>query len=128
MRNWLGVSAHKYKRMPHAEVRAESLWWYTRQSARVWEADPPTADAEAAIQTNQKQWARGRALTKGFAEDLYRWLQELNRPQKISALRERYWTIPAYALAHKIHSKTFCKRFRELEKVAKKLFPDRVPP
>ena len=54
-------------------------------------------------------------------------LRELSRPQRISPRRERYWTIPAYASANKIHPKTLCKRLRELEKIAKKLLPNRVP-
>jgi len=62
-----------------------------------------------------------------FEAHLRSWLQELSRPQQISPRRHRYWTIPAYALAYKFHTKTFCKRFRELEKIAKKLFPGRVP-
>ena len=120
---WLGVSRRKYDRMPHAESRVKSLWWYVCRSAD----DEPTSDTERVIQAYVTQCGRGRAIPVDFEADLRSCLQELSLPQRISPRRRRYWTIPAYALAHRIHTRTLCKRFRELEKIAKNLFPERVP-
>lgn len=127
MSNWLGVSSDQYVRMPHAETPAESLWWYTCQPVEAWADDQPAGDAEQVIQAYIKQCGRGRTLPRDFESQLRSWLQDLSRSQQVSPRRRRYWTIPAYALAHKLRTKTFCKRFRELEKIAKKLFPGRVP-
>ena len=113
--------------MPHAETPAESLWWYACQPAEAWADNQPIGGTEQVIQAYVKQCGRGRALPPDFEAHLRSWLQDLSRQQQISPLRHRYWTIPAYALAHKLPTKTFCKRFRELEKIAKKLFPARVP-
>jgi hypothetical protein len=122
------VPAGQYWRTPHAEERPPSLWWYVRQPAPAWGDDEPMPESQCVIDTYLRQCARGRSLPKGFEEKLRQWLQELNRPQQISPRRKRYWTITAYAEAHKLRWPTFCKRFRELEKVAKRLFPHRVPP
>lgn len=129
MANWLGVSKAEFKRMPHAETRPRSLWWYSCQRVPDGMDDVPTADSLAVIDGYLKRAARGRALPEGFRADLLRWLQDLTREHPIQpgARRKRYWTIPSYELAHWIRPKTLCKRFREMEKVAKKLFPERVP-
>ena len=113
--------------MPHAHSRAESLWWYMCEASKDWAEGQPTVDAERVIQSYIKQCARGRTLPPNFEADLHSLLRQLSLPQQISPRRRRYWTIPAYAFAHKLHSKTLCKRLRELEKIAKKLFPGRVP-
>ncbi len=113
--------------MPHSETRAESLWWYACQPVEEWADDRPTSDTERVIQAYVKQCRRGRALPLNFEAHLRSWLQELSRPQRVSPRRKRYWTIPAYALAHKLHTKTFCKRLRELERNAKRLLPGLVP-
>lgn len=126
-RNWLGVSNHKYHRMPHANSPPESLWWYTCQAAQAWADDIPTDDSLLVIGAYVQQCAKGRKLPDSFRATLLRWLQDLSREHKISPRRKRYWTIPAYALAHHLHPKTLCKRFRELEKIAIRLFPHRSP-
>ncbi len=89
--------------------------------------DTPTSDSLAVIDLYLHQCSRGRSLPDDFRKHLLKWLQDLNRPVKISKRRERYWTIPAYELAHGINPKTLCKRMRELEKIAKRLFPNRAP-
>ncbi len=87
----------------------------------------PSSDTERVIRAYVKQCRRGRAVPLNFEARLRSWLQDLSRLQRISPRRKRYWTIPAYALAHNLHSKTFCKRLRELEKIAKRILPDLVP-
>jgi hypothetical protein len=121
------IPERQYSRMPHAEERAPSLWWYARQPDPAWADDIPMPESQCVMDTYLRQCARGRSLPKNFGETLRRWLQDLSREQRISPRRKRYWTIPAYAFAHKMPSKTFCKRFRELENIAKELFPHRVP-
>jgi len=74
-----------------------------------------------------EQVSRGKSVKKNFKDELLGWLRELSGPVKISPRREWYWTLPAYARAHELPDKTFCKRFREMEKIAKQLFPERVP-
>lgn len=128
--------------MPYAEERAPSLWWYVRQPDPTWADDTPMPESQCVIDTYIRHVKRGRSLPKGFEEDLRRWLQELNREQQISPRKKRYWTLPAYALAHRLVDgqsaksaeppagpgvKTFLKRFREMERIAKELFPLRVP-
>lgn len=137
-RKWLGVSSAKYKKMPHVEDGPPpSLWWYRRQPDPSWADDTPMPESQCVIDTYIRQCSRGRTLPAGFEKNLVRWLQDLSRPEKISPRRKRYWSIPAYALAHKLYSerckpssrtKGFCKRFRELERIAIHLFPTRVPP
>jgi len=85
--------------------------------------DEPTEPIPTSIQAYVTQCGRGRAIPVDFEADLRSCLQELNLPQRISPRRRRYWTIPAYALAHRIHTRTLCKRFRELEKNCKESFP-----
>ena len=126
MARWIAKA--KYQRTPHAETRVESLWWYKRQPAPDCHDDQPTRESQLVIDAYLLRCARGRKLPEGFDEKLKHWLQELNRPQQVSPRKKRFWTIPAYALAHRLHKFTFCKRFRELEKVAAQLFPNRVPP
>lgn len=125
------VPERQYSRMPHAEERAPSLWWYTRQPYPTWADDTPMPESQCVMDTYLRQCARGRSLPKDFQNNLGQWLQALSREVNLKDYgkprTKRYWTIPAYAFAHKLHSKTLCKRFRELEKIAKRLFPHRVP-
>ena len=62
-----------------------------------------------------------------FAEKLELWLSELTTNQR-AAGKPQYWTLKGYAVAHKINPGTFMKWFRNLEAVAKRLYPNRVPP
>jgi hypothetical protein len=75
--------------------------------------------------------ARGRALPEDFKHKLVQWLGELSRLQNKKEWGQprtyRYWSIPAYALAHKLKKASLMKRLRELEKVARQKFPDAVP-
>lgn len=120
-----GVPNSVYWRMPHVEERAPSLWWYQHQPG---DDSTPTPESQCVIDTYLHQCARGRSLPKNFGEKLRQWLQDLSSKQQISPRKKRYWAIPDYARLHRLHDKTFCKRFRELEKIAKQLFPHRVPP
>jgi hypothetical protein len=132
-RKWLGVSSKKFQRIPHNnDGPPPSLWWYLRQPHPPLPFDDiPMPESQYVIATYLRRCSRGRALPNGFEKQVAQWLQELSRAQN---LREhgkprttRYWTIPAYALAHRMNSKTLCKRLREMENIAKKLFPERVP-
>lgn len=113
-------------RRPHKDARPDGLWWYRSTTNPPFD-DTPTNDSLAVIDLYLHQCSRGRKLPDGFRDQLLGWLQDLNRPVRISSRRERYWTIPAYELAHKINPKTLCKRMRELEKIAKRIFPGRAP-
>jgi hypothetical protein len=112
--------------MPHSGARPKSFWWYRSETRPPYD-DTPTNDSLAVIDLYLHQCSRGRTLPADFRGHLLKWLQDLNRPVKISPRRERFWTIPAYELAHKINPKTLCKRIRELEKIAIRLFPGRAP-
>jgi hypothetical protein len=107
--------------MPHADFRPASLWWYRSKD------DAPTADSMAVIEMYLHQCSLGRTLPSDFRKHLLQWLRDLNCPVKISQRRDRHWTIPAYELAHGINPKTLCKRMREMEKIARRLFPSRAP-
>jgi hypothetical protein len=132
-RRWLGVSKLNYLRMPHAESRPESLWWYSRKprpSWADWADDEPTADAQKVIDTYLERYARGAKVPDGLREDLMRWLQDLSRIHNLEKWgkprTDLYWTIPNYARALKLNRFTLMKRLRELEKTAKQLFPERA--
>jgi hypothetical protein len=104
----------EYKRTPHGDGPAESLWWYRL----------PESKRDAVIAAYVKQCGRGRALPEDFRLDVEGWLRNLNTKQS----RHKWWTIPAYAKANKLHPYTLMKRCRELEEIAKELFPNAVPP
>jgi hypothetical protein len=108
--------------MPHVDWTPTSLWWY-----RAGADYSPTEQSKRVIDAYLEQCARGRALPKDFKDDLLRWLRELTRPQKISPRRKKFWSLPAYALAHKLPRGAFLKRFREMEKIAARLYPERLP-
>lgn len=105
-------------RQPHVkEGPPDSLWWYSRP------------DRRRVVDEYIDQYSRGRKLPNGFKDDLLLWLDDLSRKQKVSGTTRtyRHWSIPAYELADGFKKGTLMKRLRELEKVAKKLFPDSVP-
>jgi hypothetical protein len=113
--NWLTKS--EWKRTAHADGPAVSLWWYRL----------PTAQRDAVITAYVKQCSRGRTLPEGFRDELESWLHDLNTEQRVSPRKRRWWTVPSYALANKLDKFTLMKRFRELEKIAKRLYPSDVP-
>jgi hypothetical protein len=114
--NWLTKS--EWKRTAHADGPAVSLWWYRL---------PTTAQRDAVITAYVKQCSRGRTLPEGFRDELESWLHDLNTEQRVSPRKRRWWTVPSYALANKLDKFTLMKRFRELEKIAKRLYPKDVP-
>ncbi len=73
----------------------------------------------------------GYMLTYRECLDLVQWLSELSRMQNKKEWGQprtfRYWSIPAYALAHNMKKASLMKRLRELEKIARQKFPDSVP-
>ncbi|MFI5117193.1 MAG: hypothetical protein ACHP8B_10915 [Terriglobales bacterium] len=111
--------------MPHStDGPPPSLWWYKRNPEYEGD-DVPAASSQQVIDEYLRQCARGGGSVP--EEHLRRWLQELSRPQKISPRRTRYWTLPAFALSHRLSKGTLMKRLRRLEEIAIQLFPDRVP-
>jgi hypothetical protein len=119
----LGVRTGVWLRMPHSEDGPPpSLWWYSSLS---------DSSVQHIIDTYLKRCSRGRVLPPDLEEELSWWLEELSREHKLTRYdmpgTARYWTIPAYALKHGFKRSGFLKRFRELENIAKRLFPDHVP-
>jgi hypothetical protein len=115
------IPPREYWRMPHADERAPSLWWAALVDGEL------TPETECVIATYLRKYARGRAVPKNFKQNLWRWLYYLTQPEQVSPRKKKYWTLPAYASANRLVERTFLKRFRELEKIAKELFPHRVP-
>jgi hypothetical protein len=119
-RRWLGVSKREYVRMPHADGWPESLWWFVHDRA----------DAKPVIDSYLSRYTRGAKLPDGFRDELITCLQDLSQIQNLKAWgkprTKRYWTIPNYARAHGLQPFTLMKRLRELEKIAKGMFPDRA--
>lgn len=113
---WIAEGA--YARMPHADGPPASLWWWRSLGL---------LERSLVIAQYMAQVGKGRKLDEGLKDDLESWAKELSTPQKIGKRATRYWTIPALAAAKGLHPKTFCKRFRELEGIAMKQAPDRVP-
>ena len=108
-------------RQPHVKDGPPvSLWWYRR------------SDRQRVIDAYVAQCKRGRALPESFRDDLRQWLADLSRVQKKSdhaaASTERYWDARSYARAHNLKPFTFMKRLREMNKIAKRMFPDSIPP
>jgi hypothetical protein len=118
-RKWIRNSA--WKRQPHVkDGPPPSLWWFRRP------------DRHRIIDAYINQCKRGRALPEGFKDDLVKCLQDLSKYQNLKdwgkARTYRYWSAPAYALAHPpLKSAALMKRLRELEKIAIQLFRDDVP-
>jgi len=110
-----------WARQPHVkDGPPASLWWYKRPYIQ------RVVDAYLA------RASRGRSLADGFRDELLQWLSDLNTYQnkkEWGAPRTyRYWSVPAYAAYKRMKNPaTLMKRLRELEKVAKRLFPDSVP-
>ncbi len=119
-RRWLGVSKRDYLRMPHADGWPESLWWFVHNRA----------DAKAVIDSYLTRYARGAGVPDGFRDELLTCLRGLSQIQNLKAWgkprTKRYWTIPNYARAHGLQPFTLMKRLRELEKIAKGMYPDRA--
>jgi hypothetical protein len=106
--------------MPHADGVPDSLWWYAHNRA----------DARAVIDAYLMRYARGAKVSEGFRDELTTWLGDLTRKQNLAPWgkprTKRFWTIPNYARAHKLQPFTLMKRLRELEKIAKEMYPDRA--
>jgi hypothetical protein len=64
---------------------------------------------------------------RDFPERLEFWLSDLTTNQ-VTVGRPQFWTLKGYALAHNINPHTFMAWFRKLEAIAKRLYPERVPP
>jgi len=117
-RKW--VRDREWQRQPHVkDGPPPSLWWYARP------------DRHRAIDAYVNQCRRGRTLRDDFKDDLVMWLDALSRIQNKKAWGQprtyRYWSVPAYALEHKMEPAALMKRLREMEKLAARLFPDSVP-
>jgi hypothetical protein len=112
------VRNSEWVRQPHVKNgEPASLWWYRRP------------DRHKVIDAYIAQCSRGRALPENFKEQIVQWLQDLSRIQPVKGHPRdfRHWSIPAYALAHGMEKATLMKRIREMERIAKELFPDAVP-
>jgi hypothetical protein len=134
-KQWITYGMHK---MLYSQSPPRSLWWceLLRDPERLKEyrEDPRTLkDIERVLDIYVRQVARGRAVDKKqLKKDLRKWIQELVEPLVISRCWRgkgylRYWMLPYYAKVHGLQPYTFMKRFREMEKIAKRLFPKRVP-
>ena len=84
-------------------------------------------DSMAVIEMYLYEASRGRTLPDGFRDQLLGYLQELSRPVKVNAKRERYWTIPNYARKIGVEPHTLMKRIRRLGEIAQRLLPNRAP-
>jgi hypothetical protein len=139
------INRKVWVRTPHAGSHPPSLWWHTslapEQSQRVLlvylERRAYKFDRETKGSSFDKRWASVcRALEEqawadtvphNFSENLHLWLQELTRPDPATGNKRGYWTLEGYALVHKMNPHPFYAWFRAMEKVAKELYPDRVP-
>jgi hypothetical protein len=78
-----------------------------------------------------ERYKKGRKVPQDFKDDIGRWLEDLCQLQNMKAWGHprtyRYWSIPSYALAHKMKKGTLMKCLRELARIAAHLFPDSVP-
>ncbi len=119
-RRWLGMSNEDYLQMPHADAAPESLWWYGQKRA----------DSRAVIDSYLSRYKRGAALPKGRRDELLECLRNLSQIQSLARWgrpgTKRYWTIPNYARANGHNRFTLMKWLRELEKVAKEMYPERA--
>jgi hypothetical protein len=108
------------QRKPHAHSNPTGLWWYRSLSRE--------ESARVRQRYLQQRGARDvKILPRDFPEKLALWLSELTTNQ-VTVGRPQFWTLKGYALAHKINPNTFMAWFRKLEGVAKKLYPELVPP
>ena len=117
---FIAPSEWAVQRKPHAPSYPTGLWWYRSLSLE-----------ESACVRREYLQERGvrnaKIFPRDFPERLELWLLELTTNQ-ITEGRPQFWTLKGYALAHNINPNTFVAWFRKLEGVAKKLYPDRVPP
>jgi hypothetical protein len=114
------VRDDKWQRQPHVkDGPPPSLWWYRRPDKRL------------VIDAYISKYRQGRSVPDGFKEDIVKWLEDLSALQNKKPWGQprtlRYWAVPSYALAHKMEPATLMKRLREMENIAKQLFPDSVP-
>ena len=114
------VRNSEWQRQPHIkDGPPPSLWWYARP------------DRQRVIAAYLERAAKGRTVPEGFHEQLGSWLADLHKghykTQRKDARTFRYWDIPSYARANELKLATLMKNLRELETVAKKLFPNDVP-
>jgi hypothetical protein len=128
-KKWVPYGENK---MQYSLNQPRGLWWWDELDIRRrWDdpEDPRTQKRrERVVNAYVRQVARGRAVDqKQLKKDLLKWIQELVEPLEIYRGYEHYWMLPYYAKVHGLHPYTFMKRFREMEKIAKRLFPERVP-
>jgi hypothetical protein len=130
---------------PHASSHPPSLWWYKKLAPedsrfvlltylewRVYQSHKVRAGStserwEAVCRALEVRAADGK-VPHDFVRKLHLWISELLTNQGTKT-KPVYWTLDGYAIAHKI-TKTkhpFLAWFRTLEKIAKELYPDRVP-
>ena len=106
--------------MPHADGVPDSLWWYSHNRP----------DTKAVIDAYLTRYARGAKLPDGLRDGLLTCLRDLSQRQDLKAWgkprTKHFWTIPNYARYHGLQPFTLMKRLRELEKIAKKMYPDRA--
>jgi hypothetical protein len=109
-----------WQQQPHVkDGPPPSLWWYRRP------------DRHSVINTYINRYKRGRAVPDDFKGTIVQALDDLSSLQNKSNWGQsrtlRYWSIPAYAQANNMQSATLMKWLREMEAIAKQLFPDSVP-
>jgi hypothetical protein len=122
-----------------------------------WHDGETTREGKQVIDAYIKQVSRGKSVGKEFKDELLGWLRKLAKPGRQSLLvgkdskgkppglfassrerrlykagrihlnPDRYWTLDAFARAHDLPRGGFFKRFREMDKIAKRLFPERAP-
>lgn len=119
---WIRDSARMLR--PHAKERAPGLWWYQR--------DDRQRVIDAYLDRRKRRRKPGHCLlAQDFRNHLSTWLEDLNLCQNLKAWGDpytwRYWTVPAYALANRIEKGVLIRHLRELEELAKAMFPEDVP-
>lgn len=118
-RKW--IRNREWQRQPHIkDGPPASLWWYRRP------------DRQRVIAAYLERASRGRSLPPDFEDTLGTWLSDLSKLQNKKlwgqARTYRYWDIASYARDNGfVKVKTLMKYLRELEKIAKQMFPSDVP-
>jgi hypothetical protein len=106
--------------MPHAESWPESLWWYVHYPG----------ERKIVIDSYLAKYARGKKIPEDFHDELTTCLKDLSHIQNLKEWGKPrtnlYWTIPTYARAHRLNPFTLMKRLREMEKIAKEMYPARA--
>jgi hypothetical protein len=108
------------QRKPHVRSYPTGLWWYRSLSLE-------ESACVRQVYLQQRGSRDVKISPRDFPEKLELWLSDLTTNQ-VAVGRPQFWTLKGYALAHKINPQTFMAWFRKLEAVAKRLYPDRVPP